>query len=311
LRKVELEGRTPSGLAVHPDVAAVLFDDAKHLGSRWFDGVMEEKANIAQKDNIRAAVFMGHAVNSQTRNVELKAALEKLELLVIADPFPSHAAVLGERSDGVYLLPAATQYETYGSVTSSNRSVQWREQIIEPLFEALPDHTILYKFAKKLGFAEPMFKNIKVDNDEPLIEDVLREINRGSWTIGYTGQSPERLKDHLKYRDSFDSTTLQATDGPLKGEYYGLPWPCWGTADMKHPGTPILYDTSKPVAEGGLPFRARWGVEHEGVSLLAENSYTQGSEVFRSRQLIYKDWNPKRSSLLGKGINLNYKSGSF
>jgi formate dehydrogenase major subunit len=43
-----------------------------------------------------------------------------------------------------------------------------------------------------------------------------------------------------------------------------MPWPCWGTPEMKHPGTPNLYDTSKPVAEGGLTFRARFGVEREG-----------------------------------------------
>jgi formate dehydrogenase major subunit len=33
---------------------------------------------------------------------------------------------------------------------------------------------------------------------------------------------------------------------------------------MKHPGTHVLYDTSKPVAKGGLNFRARFGVEFEG-----------------------------------------------
>jgi formate dehydrogenase major subunit len=77
----------------------------------------------------------------------------------------------------------------------------------------------------------------------------------------------------------FDRTTLQAVGGELDGEYYGLPWPCWGTADMKHPGTPNLYDTSKPVAEGGLCFRARFGVEHEGNNLLAEGSYPVGSEI--------------------------------
>jgi formate dehydrogenase major subunit len=48
---------------------------------------------------------------------------------------------------------------------------------------------------------------------------------------------------------------------------------------MKHPGTPILYDTSKSVAEGGLPFRARFGVEKDGANLLAEGSYTVGSEI--------------------------------
>jgi formate dehydrogenase major subunit len=124
-----------------------------------------------------------------------------------------------------------------------------------------------------------MFKHIQVDGEEPLIEDILREINSGTWTIGYTGQSPERLKEHAKYRGTFNTTTLRAEGGPLDGEYYGLPWPCWGTADMQHPGTPILYDPSKPVAEGGLVFRARFGVERDGVSLLADNSYSVGSEI--------------------------------
>ncbi|MCH7943031.1 MAG: formate dehydrogenase subunit alpha, partial [Proteobacteria bacterium] len=62
-------------------------------------------------------------------------------------------------------------------------------------------------------------------------------------------------------------------------EFYGLPWPCWGTPEMKHPGTPLLYDTSRPVAEGGLTFRARFGVERNGVNLLAEGSYSVGSEI--------------------------------
>jgi formate dehydrogenase major subunit len=48
---------------------------------------------------------------------------------------------------------------------------------------------------------------------------------------------------------------------------------------MRHPGTPNLYDTSKTVAEGGLPFRAAFGVERNGVSLLADDSWTRGSEI--------------------------------
>jgi hypothetical protein len=48
-----------------------------------------------------------------------------------------------------------------------------------------------------------------------------------------------------------------------------VPWPCWDSPELKHPGTPLLYDISKPVAEGGLPFRAGWGVEHDGIRLLA------------------------------------------
>jgi formate dehydrogenase major subunit len=137
----------------------------------------------------------------------------------------------------------------------------------------------MYKLASKLGIADQLCKHIEVNNDEPLVEDITREFNRGMWTIGYTGQSPERLKAHAEHRKTFNTATLKAEGGPVDGDYYGLPWPCWGTAEMGHPGTPILYDTSKPVAEGGLTFRARFGVEHEGENLLAEGSYSQGSEL--------------------------------
>ncbi len=262
--------------------------------SRWVDGVIEDKANIGQKDNVRAMVYMGHAVNSQTRGPEMKTAMEKLDLMVIVDPYPTHAAVMNDRTDGIYLLPASTQFETYGSVTASNRSFQWREKVVEPVFESKPDHEILYMMAKKLGFADEMFKNIKVEGTEPSIEDTLREINAGMWTIGYTGQSPERLKLHAKNRGTFNTTTLLAEGGPANGDYYGLPWPCWGTPEMGHPGTPILYDTSKPVGKGGLNFRARFGVERDGDNLLAENSFPEGNEI--------KDGHPEFSDKLLKKL---------
>jgi formate dehydrogenase major subunit len=247
--------------------------------SRWIDGVLEDKANVAQKDNIRAMFMWGHAPNSQTRGIEMKKAFEKLDMLVVVDPYPTVSAVMHDRTDGVYLLPATTQFETYGSVTASNRSIQWRDKVIEPLFESKPDHVIMYLLAKKLGFDKEMFKHVKINGEEPLIEDITREFNRGMWTIGYTGQSPERLKTHQQNWGTFDYDSLKAEGGPADGDFYGMPWPCWGTADMKHPGTPNLYDPSHSVAEGGLTFRARFGVERNGVSLLANNSYSKGSEI--------------------------------
>jgi formate dehydrogenase major subunit len=247
--------------------------------SRWIDGVLEDKENIDQPENIRGMVFWGHAPNSQTRLGEMKVAMEQLDTLVVVDPYPTVSAVLHDRKDGVYLLPASTQFETYGSVTASNRSFQWRDRVVEPVFESLPDHIIMYKFAVKFGIADEMFKNIAVENDEPLVEDITREWNRGMWTIGYTGQSPERMKKQMNNQHTFNRTTLLANGGPCDGEYYGLPWPCWGTPEMGHPGTPVLYDTSKPVAEGGLCFRARYGVERNGTNLLAEGSYPVGSEI--------------------------------
>ena len=248
--------------------------------SRWFDGVLESTQYVDQPNPLRAVVFWGHAPNSQTRLPDMKAAMQKLDLLVVIDPYPTMTAAMHGRTDGVYLLPATTQFETQGSVTASNRSIQWRERVIQPLFECKTDHEIMYLFAKKFGFADELCKNIKVVNNEPVIEDILREINRSCWTIGYTGCSPERLKLHMRNKHTFNPTTLRAESGPCKGDYYGLPWPCWGTPEMKHPGTPILYDLSKPVSEGGLPFRANWGVEHNGEILLAaDGSANRDSEI--------------------------------
>ncbi|MFD0979170.1 formate dehydrogenase subunit alpha [Tropicimonas aquimaris] len=265
--------------------------------SRWIDGVLEAKENLEQPDNTRAMVLWGHAPNSQTRMTEMKTAMEKLDLLVVVDPYPTVSAILHDRTDGCYLLPAATQFETRGSVTASNRSLQWREQVVDPLFESKPDHVILAMFSKKFGFDDRIFRNISMDGElEPNIEDLTREFNRGMWTIGYTAQSPERLKLHMENQHTFDRTTLQAVGGPADGDYYGMPWPAWGTPEMDHPGTPNLYDMSKPVAEGGLTFRARFGVERDGQNLLADGVYSAGSEIqdgypeFTMQMLIDLGW---------------------
>jgi len=96
--------------------------------SRWIDGVLEKNELIDQDNNLRAIVFWGHAPNSQTRGKEMVEAMKKLDTIVVVDPYPSATAAMAAmvRKDGVYLLPAATQFETSGSVTASNRSLQWR-----------------------------------------------------------------------------------------------------------------------------------------------------------------------------------------
>ena len=269
--------------------------------SRWIDGVLEKNELIDQDSNLRGLVFWGHAPNSQTRGVEMKRAMDKLDLLVVVDPYPSASAAMaampGAQGDlnpnrAVYLLPAATQFETSGSVTASNRSLQWREKVIEPLFESRTDHMIMLQLAEKLGFGKELVKSIKVVAGkggmmEPEPEAILREINRSNWTIGYTGQSPERLKAHMRNMNVFDVKTLRARGGidketgyKLDGDYFGLPWPCYGTPALKHPGSPNLYDTSRNVMDGGGNFRANFGVEKDGVNLLAEDgSASKGSPI--------------------------------
>ncbi|HEX5477183.1 MAG TPA: formate dehydrogenase subunit alpha [Burkholderiales bacterium] len=266
--------------------------------SRWIDGVLEKNEHIDQGPNLKAVVYWGHSPNSQTRGAEMAEAMKRLQLLVVIDPYPSATAAMGAmaRRDGVYLLPATTQFETDGSVTASNRSLQWREQVVEPIFEARKDQTIMVQLAKRLGFGDEFTRNYKMNGDEPSIEDALRELNRGSQTIGYSGQSPERLKLHMKNQHTFDIRTLRAQGGPCDGDYYGLPWPCWGTAAMKHPGTPNLYDTSKRIMDGGLNFRANWGVEREGVSMLAgDGSHTKDADL----PMGYPEFDSRLLKLLG------------
>ncbi len=269
--------------------------------SRWVDAVLEKPEMIDQDNNVKAMVFWGHAPNSQTRGLDMKKAFDKLDLLVVIDPYPSAtAAMAAMKVDGqelnpnraTYLLPAATQFETSGSVTASNRSLQWREKVIDPLFESRTDHMIMYQLAQKLGFGKELVAKIKLVPGkggmmEPEPESMLDEINRGTWTIGYTGQSPMRLKAHMRNMNLFDVKTLKCKGGKdavsgydMTGDYFGLPWPCYGTPELKHPGSPNLYDTSKHVMDGGGNFRANFGVEKDGVNLLAEDgSFSKGSDI--------------------------------
>jgi formate dehydrogenase major subunit len=260
--------------------------------TRWFDATLLPKEQVTQQDNIKAMMVFGHGGNTVTRIPEAAKGIEKLDLLVVADPVPTTWSVVSERRDNTYLLPIATSYEMSGSRTASNRSIQWGEQIVKPIFEAKNDLEVMYRLATKLGFADRMFKNIKVENNVPVAEDILREINRGGFSTGYSGQSPERLKLHMANQKDFDVVSLRASDGPAKGEYYGLPWPCWGTPELKHPGTHQLYNTNLHVKDGGGTFRARFGVERvvktKGAdgqeqevrhNLLAEGSYSLGSDI--------------------------------
>jgi len=259
--------------------------------TRWFDAAILPKDQVAQKDNVRAMFVQGHASNSITRIPESLKGLKALDLLVVADPHPTtwaSLAVQAGRKENMYLLPVATQFECKGSRVASNRAMQWGEQIVKPIFESKDDLEVMYLIAKKCGFANEMFKNIKVENNLPEAEDILREMNRGSWSTGYCGQSPERIKSHMAHQADFDMRTQRATTGPNKGDYYGLPWPCWGSPEVKHPGTPLLYNTNLAAMDGGGCFRARFGVEREEkkadgstvkVNMLAEGSYSKDSEI--------------------------------
>jgi formate dehydrogenase major subunit len=188
------------------------------------------------------------------------------------------AAMPGKPEDlnpnrAVYLLPAATQFETSGSARRRTARSSGAK-VIEPLWESRTDHMIMYQFAR--SFAKELVKNYKMQKvkgmDEPETEDILREINRASGPSATPARARAPEGPHANMH-VFDVKTLKAKGGidketgyELDGDYFGLPWPCYGTPELKHPGSPNLYDTSKHVMDGGGNFRANFGVERDGVA---------------------------------------------
>jgi formate dehydrogenase major subunit len=256
--------------------------------ARWYEGVLQEE-KCHQYTPIKALIQWGCGSNSNSQYDRVVRAYNKLDLLVVIDPFPTMIAATCD-TDNIYLLPSASQYETSGSVTSTSRQIQWRYKVVDPVHNSRDDYQIMELLVKKLGFADTFYKHIK-----QVPEDITRELGSGSLTIGYNGQTPERIKKHMENWHTFDIDDLQAKGGACDGEYYGLPWPCW---TEEHPGTPILYDVSKTVAEGGLPFRNRFGNEktydasgRTENQLAAEGVCNPGSEV-RGGYAEFKDIEP-------------------
>jgi formate dehydrogenase major subunit len=246
------------------DYLAPRFKDKKMMEkggftlARWYEGAIQPVSELGQDVPIKAVIYWGCSSNCESQMDRVKKGLEAVELLVDIDPFVANTAVLPDRKDGVYILPAGSIYETTGSATNSNRQLQWRPQIVKPVWEAREDTDILLDFAERLGFKKEFAKNSKYGawKQETLAEDLLREINLGVRGIGYIGQTPERLKRQQEWAHAFEVNTQRAEGGPVSGEYWGLPWPCW---DDKHSGTPILYNLDRSIEDGGLPFRLRWG----------------------------------------------------
>lgn len=251
-----------------------LMEKTGYALSTWRFGVLEEE-NFANNGNtpLKALIVIGNGISTTSLLDKTKAALDKLDLVVFIDPYVNDVAVITDRKDNMFLLPAASQMETSGSVAATNRSYQWRYQVIKPLFECREDHDILFDLAERLGFKEEFQRSLyaiaKKEGRTQFIwpDDATTEMAQSIRSIGLQGMSAKRLKMHCDNWHMFDKVTLNGY-GIMKDQYYGLPWPCWSE---KHPGTPIMYNDSVPVMQGGMGFRVRWGDKApDGSSLLSE-----------------------------------------
>ena len=243
----------------------------------WIHGVLEKENAANNADTpLKALVCIGNGISTITQTHKVKEALDKLDLVVFIDPFVNDAAVITTRGDNMFLLPAATQVETSGTVVNTARSAQWRTKVVEPLYEAREDQEILFDFAKRMGFYKEYVAGMGKGEKFTWPEDATNEIARSLKTIGFQGRTAERIKKHTENWHLFDSVSLKGK-GVTEKEYYGLPWPCW---TEKHPGSPVLYNINLPVSQGGMGFRNRFGTERNGSDLLsAKGSAPVGSKI--------------------------------
>ena len=154
--------------------------------TRWFDAVNLPEEQVDQRTAIKAMMVFGHGGNTVTRIPEAVKGMSKLELLVVADPHPTTFAALDARKDDTYLLAdlhlardgrLAHRVEPLAAMGRADRQAGLRSRRTTT--------RSCYLLAKKLGFADKMFKNIKVENNVPL--------GRGS----AARDQPRRLVDRL------------------------------------------------------------------------------------------------------------------
>jgi len=168
-----------------------------------------EMMNAAGEGKIKGMYIMGeNPVVGDPNSHHVEEALSKLDFLVVQEMFLSETAKLAH-----VVLPAASWVEKEGTVTGTERRVQWMAKAIDPIDETRVDRQIISEVANQLGF----------QFHYSCSDDILREINQV--IPAYGGITPERIR----------------------GRIGGLTWPC-PTPD--HPGTPILHGETFRTADG-------------------------------------------------------------
>ena len=137
-----------------------------------------DMTNEAAKGNVTAMYIMGE--NPMLADPDLshvRAALERLEFLVVQDIFLTETAELAH-----VVLPAASFAEKDGTVTSTERRVQLTRKAIEPVGESKADWQIICEIARAAGS-----KQFEYRSSLEIMEEIAR------LTPSYGGITYERL----------------------------------------------------------------------------------------------------------------------
>lgn len=122
---------------------------------------LTESMGAAQDGAVTGMIIMGeNPMLSDPDQKHVKAALKKLELLVVLDIFPTETTELAH-----VVLPAACWAEKEGTFTNTERRVQRVRQAVDAPGLAKPDWWILNELGKRLGL-KTSFTSPKQINQE-------------------------------------------------------------------------------------------------------------------------------------------------
>jgi len=149
----------------------------------------------AEKGDLKALYIMGeNPLRSMPQQERVKAALEKLDLLVVQDILETETVEIAD-----VVLPGAAQVEKAGSFTNMEGRVQAFTPAVTPPGDAKADLEILGRVAKGLGFPgyDMELEKIRAEIKRlvPLYEGMDGQGNR-SWISGMnvTGAKGEEAK---------------------------------------------------------------------------------------------------------------------
>lgn len=179
-----------------------------------------ELLDLAARGAVRGLlVFGSNPVMSSPNYHHVRAALEGLDFLVVADGFLSETAELAD-----VVLPAALWAEDEGTITTVEGRVIRVHKAVEPPGEAWPDWRIVGALAQRLGAAQ----QFAFASPREIFAE-LRKATRGA-AADYSGITYERLEEQV-----------------------GLFWPC---PAEDHPGTPRLFEQRFAHPDGRAVFHA-------------------------------------------------------
>ncbi len=199
--------------------------------------------------------FGGNTVTANSHSVAARNALKQLDFFVQTELFMTPSAELAD-----IVLPAATFYESYHlrigfpNSLAARQWVQYRPQIIPPLYESRPDIEIIFDLAARLGLKDQFW-----DGDiEAAFNTQLKPLDLDLDTLkkNPAGMAVEIPLTYRKYAstDNNARTPKGFPTASRRVEIYSQLFKDYGYDPLPVYREPLLSPKSKPEIAKAYPF---------------------------------------------------------